>query len=118
MVPFIIKDTFIHCITVVAPEAFTICVEFVAICMDFKITWEHDGREILSDSNHVIVNSDLGNFRYKACIRIIQSSESDSGTYTVRIGAATGSDSAVIIVKTISKLFVCMQFNTVNFSRY
>ena len=101
--PFIIEDTFIHCLNVVAPESFTVCVEFVAICMDFNITWEFDGNQIINDSNHVIVNSDLGVSRYKTCIEVLQSSERDAGTYTVTVAAATGSDSADIIIKIISK---------------
>ena len=102
MHPFIIEDTFIHCLNVLAPESFTICVEFVAICMDFNVTWEFDGNQIINDSNHVIINSDLSTSRYETCVEVIQSSERDGGTYTVTVTAASGSDSADIIVK-ISK---------------
>ena len=106
MPPFIIEDTFIHCITVLAPESFTISIEFVVICMDFNITWKFNGIEITDDSNHVIVNSDLSNSRYKTSLKIIQSSGSDSGIYTVAITATSGSDSATIKVKVISKLLI------------
>ena len=107
MHPFIIEDTFIHCLNVLAPESFTVCVEFVAICMDFNVTWEFDGNQIINDSNHVIINSDLSTSRYKTCVEVIQSSERDGGTYTVTVTAASGSDSADIIVK-ISK-FLCQK---------
>ena len=100
MHPFIIEDTFIHCLNVLAPESFTVCVEFVAICMDFNITWVFDGNQIINGS---IVNSDLGVSRYKTCVEVAQSSERDAGTYTVTVTASTGSDSADIIVKIISK---------------
>ena len=102
MHPFIIEDTFVHCLNVLASESFTVCVEFVAICMDFNVTWEFDGNQIINDSNHVIINSDLSTSRYKTCVEVIQSSERDGGTYTVTVTAASGSDSADIIVK-ISK---------------
>ena len=105
MHPFIIEDTFIHRLNVLAPESFSVCVEFIAICMDFNITWEFDGNQIINDSNHVIVNSDLGVSRYKTCIEVAQSSERDAGTYTVTVTAATGSDSADIIIKIISQFF-------------
>ena len=105
MHPFIIEDTFIHRRNVLAPESFTVCVEFVAICMDFKIAWAFYGKQIINNSNHVIVNSDLGVSRYKTCIEFAQSSERRAGTYTVTVAAATGSDSADIIIKIISKIF-------------
>ena len=104
MCPFIIEDTFIHCITVPSPEAFTLSIEFVVICVDFNVTWKFNGNKISNDSNHVIVVNNLGNSRYKASIRIIQSSERDAGTYTVTVTASTGSDSMEITVKIISKL--------------
>lgn len=85
------------------PESFTIHVEFVAVCMDFNITWRFDGNQITDDSNHNIVNSDLTNSRYRTSMKIRQSSERDAGTYTVTVTTTTGSDSANIIVK-ISKL--------------
>ena len=109
MHPFIIEDTFIHCITVLAPESFTISVEFVAICMDFNITWEFKGKQIVNDRNVKIVNNSLGNSRHKTSLTIVQSSEKDSGTYTVTVTSATGSDSVKITVKIISKLlFIIM----------
>ena len=105
--PFIIEDTFIHCITVLAPESFTISVEFVAICMNFNITWEFKGNQIADSLNVKIVNSKLDNSRHKTSLTIMQSSEKDSGTYTVTVTSATGSDSVKIIVKIISKpLFI------------
>ena len=101
--PFIIKDLFIHCITVLSPETFTLSAEFVAICTEFDVTWEFNGSKISNDSNHVIIISELSKSRYKTSIRIIQSSESDAGTYTVTVTSTAGSDSMEITVK-ISKL--------------
>ena len=106
MHPFIIEDTFIHCIIVLAPESFTISVEFVIICMDFSITWQFNGRSIINGSNHVIVNNDLGSSRYRTSVKIIQSSMQDSGTYTVTVTTAAGNDSANITVEVISKLII------------
>ena len=103
MYPFIIEDTFIHCITVLAPESFTISVEFVAICMHFNITWEFNGNLISNDSNHVTVNSDLSNSRHKTSIKILQSSKRDAGTYTVTVTSVTGNDSVNIAVKILSE---------------
>ena len=102
--PFIIEDTFIHCITVLAPESFTIFVEFVAICMDTSITWELNGNQIVDGVNVKISNDNLGNSWYKTSLTVLKSSESDSGTYTVTITSATGSDSVAITVQIISKL--------------
>ena len=102
--PFIIEDTFIHCITVLAPESFTISIQFVAICMDFNITWEFGGNQIIADSNHDIVNRNLGNSWYKSSVTINKSSERDSGIYTATVTSNTGSDSVRITVKIISKL--------------
>jgi len=104
--PFIIEDTFIHCINVLAPENFTMCVEFVAICMDFNVTVQFNGNQITNDSNHVIVISDISYSRYKVCIKIMQSSERDSGTYTVTVTSATGSDSVNITANIISKFYL------------
>ena len=101
--PFIIKDLFIHCITVLSPETFTLSAEFVAICTEFDVTWEFNGSKISNDSNHVIIISELSKSRYKTSIRIIRSSESDAGTYTVTVTSTAGSDSMEITVK-ISKL--------------
>ena len=103
--PFIIEDLFIDCITVLPPEAFTLSVEFVAVCMKFSVTWKFNGNKISNDSNHVIIISELSKSRHKTSVRIIQSSKSDAGTYTVTVTSTTGSDSMEIIVKTISKLF-------------
>lgn len=103
MYPFIIEDTFIHSITVLAPEAFTVSIEFVAVCMEFNITWELDGKQINDDSNHKIVNTDLGKSRYRTSIKILQSSEKDNGTYTVTVASFTGSDSVNISVKISSE---------------
>ena len=94
-----------------APESFTISVEFVAICMDFNITWEFKGNKLVDGGNVKIVNTSLvntslGNSQYKASLTIIQSSERDSGTYTLTVTSAGGSDSAKIIVKIISKPFI------------
>lgn len=102
--PFIIEDTFIHYITVLAPDSFTISVEFIAICMNFNITWELNGNQITSDSDHIIVDYDLSNSRYKTSVKILQSSERDGGTYTVTVSSATGNDSANITVKISSEL--------------
>ena len=85
------------------PDSFTISVEFVGVCMDVNITWLLNGNLITDDSNHVIINSDLSNSRYRTSVKIIHSSERDFGNYTVTIKAATGSDSANIIVKIIGK---------------
>ena len=102
--PFIIKDTFTQCLTVIAPDSFTISVEFVGVCMDFNITWLLNGNLITDDFNHEIVISDLSKSRYRTSVKIMQSSERDFGNYTVTIMAATGSDSANINVKIIGKL--------------
>ena len=102
--PFIIEDTFMHCIVVLAPEGFTISVEFVIICVDFNVTWKFNGNQIVNDTNHVIVNTDLSNSRYKTSVKIVRSSTRDSGIYTVTVTTATGSDSANITVKIISKI--------------
>ena len=88
------------------PEAFTLSVEFVAVCMKFSVTWKFNGNKISNDSNHVIIISELSKSRHKTSIRIIQSSKSDAGTYTVTVTSTTGSDSMEIIVKTISKLLL------------
>ena len=71
--------------------------------MDFSVTWQFNGSQIINGSNHVIVNSDLGNSRYRTSIKIIQSSIQDSGNYTVTVTTATGYDSASITVEIISK---------------
>ena len=101
--PFIIKETFIHCLIVKAPESFTVCVEFVVICMDFVAAWEFGGSLITGDSNHAIVTLALGNSRYATCIKITQSSEADAGTYTVTVTTASGADSADISIEVIGK---------------
>ena len=103
MKPFIIRETFIHCLIVEAPESFSVCVEFVVICMDFIVAWEFNGSPITGDSNHAIVTSYLNNSRYATCIKITQSSEADAGTYTVTVTTASGADSANISIKVIGK---------------
>ena len=102
--PYIIEDTFVHCIIVIAPKSFTISVEFVAICMDFNVTWEFNGSQISDFSNHTIVNSNLSNSRYKTSVKILRSSERDAGTYTVTVTSVTGNDSVDIAVKILSEL--------------
>ena len=115
--PFIIEDTFMHCIVVLAPEDFTISVEFVIICVDFNITWKLNGNQIVNDGNHVIVNTDLSNSRYRTSVKIVKSSIKDSGTYTVIVTAATGSDSAKITVKVISKIVATNYFYSIMCSK-
>ena len=102
--PFIIEDAFIHCINVLAPESFTISVEFVAICVDFSITWEFKGKKIVDGINVKITNNNLGNSWYKTSLTVMESSENDAGTYTVTVISATGRDSVRITVQIISKL--------------
>jgi len=92
---------------VLAPEAFTMSVEFVAICMDFDVTWQLNGNQITNDSNYMIITSELSSSRYKTSLLIVHSSENDAGTYTVKIISNTGSDSANITVKIISKFSLC-----------
>ena len=87
-----------------APESFTLCVEFVAICVDFNVTWEFGGNQIVNDLNTKIVISNPGNSRYRTCLTIIQSSETNSGNYTMKVTSATGSVSANITATIISKL--------------
>ena len=72
--------------------------------MNYNITWEFNGDQIIDDSNHMIVHSDLSNSRYKISVKILQSSERDAGTYTVTVSSATGNDSANITVKISSEL--------------
>lgn len=112
--PFIIEDTFIHYITVLAPDSFTISVEFIAICMNFNITWKFNGNQITSDSDHIIVDYDLSNSRYKTSVKILQSSERDGGTYTVTVSSATGNDSANITVKISSELRVISGYKLIS----
>lgn len=83
------------------PESFTISVEFVAICMEFNVTWELNGSQIIDDYNHLIVNSGLNQSRYKTSIEIFQSSSQEAGTYTVIITSTTGSDNANITIEII-----------------
>ena len=103
--PVIIKDAFIHCVIVLASESFTLSVEFVAICMDFNITWKHNGSLVNNDSDHMIVTSDLGNARYKTSIRVLQSAYRDAGVYTVAVTSASDNDSVNITVKISSKYY-------------
>ena len=112
--PFIIEDTFIHCNVVLAPESFTISVEFVIICMDFNVTWQFNGRSIINGSNHVIVNNDLSSSRYRTSVKIIQSSLQDSGTYTMTVTTAVGNDSANITVEVISKFIIYIYYVNIN----
>ena len=89
-----------------APNSFTISVEFIAICMNFNITWEFNGNRVTNDSNHMIIDYDLSNSRYKTSVKILQSSERDEGTYTVTVSSVTGNDSMNITVKISSELCV------------
>lgn len=98
-----------------APESFTISIQFVAICMEFNITWKFGGNLITEDSNHIIVNKTLGNSWYKSSVTVKHSSESDSGTYTARVASTTGSDSITIKVTVISKLLVIIHDNLVTY---
>lgn len=93
----------------IAPEGFTISVEFVAICMDYVITWQLNGKQIINDSNHQNVISGVNNSRYKASLRIIKSSERDAGEYKITVASATGNDSAKIIAKISSEciMIIC-----------
>ena len=116
--PFIIEESYIHCIVVLTSETFTISVEFVAICMDFSVTWQFNGIQIINDSNHVIVNSDLSNSRYRTSVKIIQSSMQDSGNYNVTITTATGYDNANITVEVISKFMHIYKTNKVKYELY
>ena len=102
--PFIIEDKFTDFITVLAPESFTISVEFIVVCMKFNVTWAFNGSQIIDDSNQMIVNSDLSNSRYKTSVKIIKSSETNSGVYTVTVTSVAGSDSVNITTKVLSEL--------------
>ena len=104
--PVIIKDTFIRYIVVLAPESFNLSVEFVAICMEFNVTWKLNGSLVNNDSDHTIVNSHLGNGRYITSIRISQSSYRDAGIYAVTVTSATGNDNVNITVKISSKCYI------------
>ena len=107
MHPYIIKDTFILCLKVQAPECFTLSVEFISCCDDFNITWQFNGRSI-NNAKYVINNTVVKNCHYKTSLKIAQSCENDTGTYTVTVTSGAGSDSANISVEVISKL----QINT------
>ena len=104
--PVIIKDTFIRYIVVLAPESFNLSVEFVAICMEFNVTWKLNGSLVNNDSDHTIVNSHLGNGHYITSIRISQSSYRDAGIYAVTVTSATGNDNVNITVKISSKCYI------------
>ena len=104
MYPYIIKDTFILCLKVQAPEGFTLSVEFISCCKDFNVTWQFNGKSV--DSNHVINTTGVKNCHYKTSLKLEHSCESDTGTYTVTVTSGAGSDSVNISVKVISKLEV------------
>ena len=98
-----------HSMIVLAPKSFTISVEFIAVCMEFNVTWVFNGNQIIDDSNKMIVNSDLSNSRYKTSVKITKSSERDSGVYTVMVTSVAGKDSVNITVKVLSKLlYLCI----------
>ena len=80
--------------------------------MDFNVTWEFKGNQLVDGLNVKIVNTSLGKSQYKASLTILQSSEEDSGTYTLTVTSATGSDSVKIIVKIISKPFISYYYLT------
>ena len=80
--------------------------------MNFNVTWEFKGNQLIDGLNVKIVNTNLGNSRYKASLTILQSSEENSGTYTLTVTSAAGSDSVKIIVKIISKPFISYHYLT------
>ena len=90
-----------------APESFTISVEFIAVCMKFNVTWTFNGSKIIDDSNQMVANSDLSNSHYKTSVKIERSSERNSGVYTVTVTSVAGSDSVNITVKVLSELLYC-----------
>ena len=104
MYPYIIKDTFILCLKVQAPEGFTLSVEFISCCKDFNVTWQFNGKSV--DTNHVINTTVVKNCHYNTSLKLEHSCESDTGTYTLTVTSGAGSDSVNISVKVISKLEV------------
>ena len=101
--PYIIKDTFILCLKVQAPECFTVSVELISCCDDFNITWQFNGQTI-DGTKYMINNTVVKNCHYKTSLKVAQSCESDTGIYTVTITSGAGSDSVNISVEVISKL--------------
>ena len=106
MHPYIIKDTFIQHMKVQAPECFTLSVEFISVCDNFTIMWLFSGKDITNDVKYEITSSVIKQYHYKTSIKVKQSSESDTGIYTVKIKSTTGSDSVNITVKILGKLLV------------
>ena len=90
-----------------APESFTISVEFIVVCMEFEVNWAFNGSKIIDDYNQMIVNNDLSNSLYKTSVKIEKSSERNSGVYTVTVTSVAGSDSVNITVKVLSELLYC-----------
>ena len=103
MYPHIIKDTFIQCVKVQAPEGFILSVEFISVCDNFTITWQFNDKNI-TDNKYMTNATTIKDFHYKISLRILQSNKSDTGNYTVTVASPTGSDSVNISVKVISKL--------------
>ena len=103
MIPYIIRDSFIKGIKIPAPESFTLSVEFMAICINYTISWKFDGRKITNDTNHLITSNSVNSSRYMTSLTVMESSESKSGIYSMMVSSLLGSDSVNISVEIISK---------------
>ena len=103
MIPYIIRDSFIKRMNIPAPESFTLSVEFIAICINYTISWKFDGKQITNDSNHLITSNSVSSSHYMTSLTIMESSESKSGIYSVMVSSLHGSDRVNISVEIISK---------------
>ena len=103
MIPYIIRDSFIKIVQFPAPENFTLSVEFVAICINYTVSWKFDGHKIVNDTNHLITSNSVSSSHYTTSLTIMEGSESNSGIYSAMVSSVHGSDIVNISVEVISK---------------
>ena len=78
-------------------------VEFIAVCVNYDITWKFDGKLINNDTNYLITKKSVSSSRYMTSLTIKESSEGVSGVYSLMVSSVHGSDSVNISVEIISK---------------
>jgi len=114
VIPYIVKDSFIKDIKFAAPESFTLKVEVIAICINYSVSWQSNGKQVTNDTNHLITTTSVGSSRYIVSLTVMESSESNSGIYSVMVASRHGNDSVNISVEVISK-YKCNSFSVVCF---
>ena len=76
-------------------------MEFITLCDNFNVTWNFNGKPIV---DHAVTSSVINYPHYNTSLKVAQSSERDTGTYTVIVSSTCCNVSVDISVNIIGEL--------------